>query len=293
MQEKEAKINAQGLSRRDESLMRSLVADEGELIVSSDISAAEPSIISHFSKDRRFTYCAFGGVGKEPYYEDKILMTDDIYLTSASVSPVGQDVMEEAYHRKWGGVSFSEQWVIDKEVIKSDPDVKAIRKFHKPLVLGIGYGMGAQKMVDTAADSGLKLRLEDAKAFHRAYWYSLYPDVRKLGERLKLQNKSQGYITNVFGFRLFPSLPKTLNYFIQSSTSGVMDLIAITFYKLAPWAKHHCILHDEAVYSIPKDKVDETKKALKLATDHVNKQLGWDVDIRVGFVSGKDYFDAH
>jgi len=288
-----AKINAQGLSRRNEPLMRGIVADTGTVIISSDCSAAEPSIISHFSKDVNYTYCAFGGVGKEPFYKDKILMMDDIYLTSASVSPVGREVMKEAFHRSWGGISFSEQWLIDKEVIKSDPDVKRARKFHKPLVLGIGYGMGAKKMVDTAFDAGFKLSFEDAKAFHKAYWFDLYPNVRTLGERLKLQNKKQGYITNVFGFRLFPTMPKTLNYFIQSSTSGLIDLISLHFYTRAPWCRHQGIIHDELIIQVPEDKVEDTRRAVDETMLIVNKMLNWSIDIRMGFVSGKDYFEAH
>lgn len=269
-----------------------LVRQEGKCFVTGNC-AGEPTVASHFSKDERYTYFNFTGVGKEPFYKDKILMIDDMYLGGASVSPTGKGPMKEMFHSSWGGVPFVEQWMINKDVVKKDPSVKKVRKFHKPQILGMGYGMAPPKMVINAADSGFQLRLSDAKDFHRAFWYDLFPDYRKLGERLRLQNKVQGYIVNDFGFRLFPSSFKAMNYFIQSSVSGIIDMLMINFYTLAPWCLHHAVIHDELVLSVPTERLAEAKTIMGTALQAMNNSLGWSIDIRTGWVEGQTFFEAH
>ena len=287
------RLNPQAMSRGNEALMSSIVVDEGETFVSVDLTSGEPSVTSHFSKDPRYIYANFTGIGKLPFYENKVLMLDDMYLMGASISPTGRDAMKEAFHSTWGGNTFSEQWVEDKEVITKDPSINPIRASHKTQVLAMQYGQGAQGMVTSAADDGITLKFNDAKAFHRMFWNDLFPKVRDLGKRLQLQNKSQGYIVNEFGFRLFPALYKSLNYFIQSSVSGVIDMLMINFYTLAPYCNHLAIIHDELVFSCPDDKLVEAKEAMRQALKALNDTLNWSVNIRTGWVEGKDFYEAH
>lgn len=288
----DAKLNSQGMSRSNKDLMSCIVADPGMSFVSVDLSAGEPTVTSHFSQDRNYTYCNFTGIGKKPFYKDNILMLSDMYLAGASVSPTGAAKMKEIFHTTWGGVPFAEQWLINDEVIKKDPNVKPVRAFHKTLILAMQYGQAPKGMVQKASDDGLKLTLADARKFHKAFWYDLFPDVRKLGERLVVANKKMGYLVNQFGFRMFPPARKCLNYFIQSSVSGIVDILMAKFYALAPYALHHAIIHDEILCQVPDDKLEEAREAMKMAVASLNADLAWSVKIRTGWAVGKTFYDA-
>lgn len=290
----DAKLNSQGMSRRCKSLMSSIVAPAGRVFVSVDLSAGEPTITSHYSHDANFTYANFTGVGKKPKYVNHILMLDDMYLMGASVSPTGQQQMLDLYHTTFKGVSFRDQWVEDREVITKDPAVKTLRGFHKTMVLAMQYGQMPKGMVSNAHDNGHNLDLGSAKRFHHAFWYDLFPDVRRLGERLQAMVKRDGYLVNDFGFRLFPRpARKSLNYFIQSSVSGVMDVLAAKFYSACPDAIHCAIIHDELIFSVSETLIQEAEVAMGKAVESLNKDLGWSVKIRTGWAVGKDFYEAH
>lgn len=289
----EAKLNSQGMSRGNKSLMSSIVSDEGTTFVSVDLTSGEPSVTSHYSKDARYTYANFTGIGKAPFYKDKVLMLDDQYLMGASVSPTGREPMREAFNSTWGGNTFAEQWLENKKVITKDASISPIRASHKGQILAMQYGQGPKGMILDAESKGLKLQLDHAKGFHRAFWNDLFPGVRDLGKRLTLQNKKQGFIVNEFGFRLFPALYKSLNYFIQSSVSGIVDILMINFYTLAPYCNHLAIIHDELIFSCPDDRLVEAREAMDKALEALNNTLGWSVNIRTGWVEGKDFYEAH
>lgn len=289
----DVRLNAQGMSRGYRPLMECIISDPGYTTISVDLKSGEPTATSHYSRDKNYTYANFTGVGKNPYYENKILFLDDMYLMGASVSPTGQEKMLELFNTTFKGVSFQEQWVIDPDVVKKDSNVKTLRAFHKTLILAMQYGQGPTGMVISAEDSGQKLKIGQAKTFHKAFWYTLFPDVRKLGERLKLYVKKNKYIVNDFGYRSFPIQRKALNYYIQSTISGIIDVLMIKFYSICPYAQHHAVIHDEIVFSVPDDKVKEAKELLDKAVKSLNDDLKWSVNVRAGWVEGKNWYEAH
>lgn len=286
------RLNAQGMSRSNKTLMSTIISDPGFTFVSCDLSAGEPTVTSHYSGDERYTYANFTGVGKKPFYKDKILYIDDMYFMIASVSPTGREDMLEAFNTTYKGVSFAEQWMIDKEYLQK-VELGFIRKPHKTLALAKQYGQGPRGSVIFASDNGLKLSMKDAKAFDKAFWYTLFPDVRKLGERLKLYVKKNGYIVNQFGYRCFSVQRKALNSFIQSSVSGIIDVLMIKFYTICSYARHHAIIHDEIIFSVPDNKLVEAKELWNQAVKSLNDDLKWSVKIRTGWVAGKDFFESH
>ncbi len=288
------KLNSQGLSRDEPLLMECLVSDLGHVTVSVDLSAGEPTCTSHFSGDKLYNYANFGGVGQRPYYNDrKILMLSDVYFMVASVSPTGAKKMEDIFHNTYNGVSFAEQWLIDDEVLKSHPDIKPVRKFHKILALALQYGLSPAGVLSHARDVGVPITKKDAEYFYKAYWFILFPDVRKLGERLKQYRKRLGYIETIFGHRMYPPVRKCLNYFIQSHVSGIIDVLAIKFYDGFPAARHKAIIHDELVFDVPENRVDEAKEVMLAAVASLNKDLKWKVKIRTGWAVGKNWSEAH
>lgn len=286
-----AKLNIQGLARRNESLMGSLIADEGRTFVSVDLSAGEPTCTTHYSNDRNYYDACFGMVGKKPYWsEDGFLKIDDIYLTAASFSPLGRDVLLAAYRRDYDGLDFGETWLQNPDRIKSD--LKNLRDLHKILVLGIGYSMGPRKMVKSCYDKGYSITLRDAKEFYQAYW-RWCPRVKELSDNLAKKFKADGYLVNDFGYRLVPDKDyKALNYWIQSSVSGIVNVLIAKFFPICPEAEFVTVIHDELIFSIPTPLLNHAKKSMELAVQSLNEDLNWTVKIRTGFAPGSNLYLA-
>ena len=264
------------------------VRQNGQTFVSGNCSG-EPTVTSHFSRDKNYLYACFDGVGKAPFWSSGVLMIDDIYLMVASVSTIFKREIQAAWERRWPAGSFADQWMADAEVVKGF--LKTIRQRAKILALGLGYGMGPKKMVKQAYDFGFNLSQSDARAFYKAYW-ELFSGVRKLSDRLAAQLRRDGYLINPFGYRLTPSDFKAFNYFIQSSVSGIMHVFTAKLMAAAPYAEWVTLIHDELLLDVDTDRVEEFRGAVDLATRSLNDDLGWSVAIRTGFVTGSNWYEA-
>ena len=284
-----ARLNVQGLARREKILMDCIEFEPGHVGVSIDLSSGEPTVTSHFSQDQNYRYACFDGVGKEPFYRGETLMIDDIYLMTMSRSPVGKQIMRDAFHNTYDGVPFIDQWMDDSEVIKGE--LKKDRQIHKMLALALGYGMGPKKMVKQCYDIGHVLSFSDAKEFYKVYW-ELFSDVRKLANKLSRAVKAKGWIVNPFGYRLKPEDHKAFNYFIQSSVSGIMHLFGVYLFRKAPYAKFITCIHDEFLVQVPKEKLEVFRQDKEAATQELNDRLKWSVNVRTGFEIGNNWYEA-
>ena len=285
------RLNVQGLARRDPALMSCLLADEGMTVVSADLTSGEPSVLGHFSKDPMYLYATVQGKGKAPAYNPNgVLLLDDIYLMTASVSPLGKDLMWDAFNTTYNGLRFDEQWLTDPEVIKDA--LSEIRKLHKMLCLALGYSMGPKKMVKQAYEQGYTITMTTAREFFNTYW-NLFNKIKRLGDVLGSRFKHQGYLVNPFGFRLTPDKDyKALNYFIQSSVSSIMHILLAKFFTACPYAIFITVIHDEVLFEVPTSKLREAKAAMDIAVTSLNTDLKWDVPIRVGWAPGKNWYEA-
>lgn len=285
-------LNVQAMSRRDPLLMRAIKPSPGSVFVSVDLSAGEPTITTEFSKDSYYHAATFGMVGKEPYFDASgVLLIDDIYLMGMSVSPMGKErILDAFYADKFNGLSFSEAWMKDPEIVKTA--LKTERAFHKILILGLGYAMGPQHMVDSAFKAGYQITLKEAKGFFKAYW-QLFSDVKGLGKKLEVQLEQQGSLTNIFGYRLLPDKPyKALNYFIQSSVSGLINVLCAKYFTICKKAQFVTVIHDEIIFEIPRDSVEECKTLFNKALTSLNEDLNWSVKVRCGWKEGNDFYEA-
>jgi DNA polymerase I-like protein with 3'-5' exonuclease and polymerase domains len=184
---------------------------------------------------------------------------------------------------------FAEQWERDEEVIKSY--LKKHRQVCKMLALALAYGMQPKKMVKQMLENGYVMSFRDAKAFYAAYW-QLFSGVRQLADRLEAQCRQDGYLVNEFGYRLTPDPRKAFNAMIQSSVSGIVHILTAKLFALAPWARFSTIIHDEILAECPVDRVEEFRQAKDEAARLLNEELGWSVNIRVGFAVGATWFEA-
>jgi hypothetical protein len=280
-------LNVQGLARKELGLLSNALPKQGYVFVSVDLSAGEPSVTSHFSGDKNYYSACFGMVGKQPFYDsNNVLQIDDIYLMGASVAPTGSAAIRAAFDE-----GLFNSWLSDSDMVKAK--LKKVRAFHKVLMLALQYGQGPKGMLHIAYDNGLPLKLADAKAFHHAYWHTLFPGVRVLGERLVAKLSRDGSLVNPFGYRMVPtSSHLALNYFIQSSVSGIMKVLDEKFYALAPYALAVSVIHDELIFQVPESRLDDAKQAMERATQSLNTDLGWSVKIRTGWAVGQNLFEA-
>ncbi len=230
-------------------------------------------------------------IGKQPYYFDNILYTDDIYLGLASVSPTGRDKVKELYHSTWGSVPFNEQWLIDKDVILKE--AKSFRQAHKVFFLALMYGSSYVGLTQTAYNFGFSLTTKDSKALHTSFWNILFTQLRDLRDRLTAKVERDGSLVNTFGFRMTPESPRlALNYLIQGSVSGAIKCLEELVQEEAPYAEWVSNIHDETLWQIPVDSVDRFREANLKAVANLNSQLGWRVPIRTGFVVGDNLYEA-
>lgn len=280
------RLNPQGLSRREPLLMNCIIPDPGYVVVSVDLSAGEPTVVSHYSGDRLYTAANFGLVGKKPYWENGILMISDQYFMTASASTLGVETIK----RMWDA-GLEERWVMDDEGVKKEH--KKTRDFFKVKSLAMLYEMGPDELVMHAARNRFEMSKQDAKAFKRLFWYELFPDVKKTRDYFIGKYKRDGQLVNDFGYRLLPDADyKAFNAWIQSTVSGLVKGLTLKFFHLAPYARYNCVLHDELLFQVPVDRVEDAKKAMDAAVESLNDDLGWRVKIRTGWVTGNTYFEA-
>lgn len=286
---KNYRLNVQGLARKDKGLMSCILSEPGHKTVSIDLSAGEPTVTAEYSKDPNYLYATFDGVGKAPFWKNGVLMIDDIYLQTASVSPIGRASIEEAWRDSFDGLSFTQAWLKDPEIIKKH--LKKLRDIHKMLALALGYGMGPKKMVKQCYDKGYDLPFKTAQEFYRAYW-ELYSGIRKFADVLAYRIKKHGYIINPFGYRLTPDPHKGYNYFVQSSVSGIMHVFNWKLFHLAKYAEFRTVIHDEVLADVPNNLLQLFREHKDMATDSLNQDLKWSVKVRTGFAPGNNWFEA-
>ncbi len=272
-------INLPALARRDGKFMGCFEAPPEHTFVSCDFSSLEPSITAHFSGDYFYKYSTFDGIGQLPYiHENGTLMVDDIYLMTASRMP-GLDTPIHSFFSK---ASNRELWVKDKEAVTGHKDIKPVRSIAKPACLGFSYGMSAKRFVKQSYDAGLNVDFSQAKAMHKAYW-ELFSDVQKFSKTVSKIVEKKGFITNPMGYRLTPEPHKAFNSFIQSTASGVVDLLLMLLMPKIPDARLVAIVHDELVVTVPHDQIELLRKCKEEAVQELNQLLQWSVPMRLSF----------
>lgn len=281
-----ARINLAALARRDVTFMSCFESGLNQVFVSIDFVSLEPSISAHFSQDRYYKYACYDGVGKIPYVEQDsgVLMIDDIYLMTASVLPSTSPTILSYF----ANYENQQQWVKDSEVCKNHPDIKKARKYAKPACLAFNYGCGPRKFVNMSHDAGMHVTLDEAKGMFKAYW-DLFKGVKRLTQGLEAKIKAQGSLVNPFHYRLTTEPHKGYNAYIQSSASGVLDIFNYKLFRECPWAIFVTIIHDETVFIVPENKINETREIANKCLESLNKDLNFSVPMRIGFVTGKTF----
>ncbi len=284
-------VNIQALARRREDLMTALIPRPGHIFVSQDAGAGEPTVLTQFTKDPYYKYFCFDGVGKAPYYDDNILMIDDIYLAYASVCPMFKDELYSVFNTvRHEGRTFAQQWLLDPEVCKNA--VKKLRKNAKWITLAFGYGLGPKGLYNKAIEAGLQVTTTMCREAYYAYW-DLFKAIKSYCTDLESHVEREGWLQNPFGYRFVPTEKrKSFNGMIQSTVSGIFNWYTDLHEEATPEAHYITTIHDEVLWEMPEDYYDIFVKGQKQVIAHINAELKWDVDLRFGNVRGGDLYHA-
>ncbi len=249
-------------------IRQAFIAPEGRVILAADYSQIELRLMAHFSGDENLTHAFNEGL--------------DIHAATAA-EVLGKDVTD---------VTSTE------------------RRNAKAINFGLLYGMSA---------FGLAKQLQMSRGEAQDYidmYFERYPGVKNYMINTRASAYEQGYVETILGRKLYtPDINHSnrmvkqgaeraaINAPLQGSAADLIKLAMIAVDKVLPKAQAKMLLqvHDELVFEVDADKVDEISKLITdamqdvLTTTAVDK--GWNVDFAVPLLvetdSGQNWDEAH
>jgi len=245
--------NLQNIPVRSESgrqIRKAFVSKEGYTLVGIDYSQIELRLLAHFSKDEALM---------EAFNNDL-----DIHAQTA-VKIFGEEQASEK------------------------------RNIAKSINFGLLYGMGSRKLAET-----LGITTKEAKTYIESYFeaFSHVKDYLKSIENFALEN---GYVETllrrrrIFDFDSAPAMMRAsfLREAVNTKFQGsAADLIKLSMNKIYEKYKNNneivmlLQIHDELIFEIKNDKLDEYTNDLKEIMENIFK-LG--VPLKVSVISGKNW----
>lgn len=277
------RLNVQGLAVKSELLVGCIKADPGKLLISRDILAAEPLITSLLSGCPFYTYATFTGIGKKPFYQNGRLMISDLYLMFGSVNPLTKDRVKQLFD--------PEEWMRDPESVKTK--LKSERKLNKLVCLASAYGVGKKTLQMHLLSEGFKVPLDKVAEILAEFW-NLFSKIKQTINKFSRQFDKQGYLINLFGFRVIPRKSQdALNSLNQSSVTGLMNLYTKMIFEQNTGINQEfkTIIHDCLIVQVPEENVDKANQAAETVLEELNKELDWGLPVRVDYHCGKTFYD--
>ncbi len=179
-----------------------------------------------------------------------------------------------------------------------DPNM---RRNAKTINYGIIYGIGAWGLAQR-----LGIEQSEAKTFIDAY-FKQYPGIKDYMERAKEEARKHGYVRTLFGRRCYileinAKLPArrsgaeraAINAPIQGTAADIMKRAMIKMAKAledgGSQARMLLQVHDELVFEVPEDAVDETGA---LVREVMQNAASLDVPLTVDVGYGRNWDEAH
>lgn len=249
-------------------IRQAFIAPEGRVILAADYSQIELRLMAHFSGDKNLTHAFNEGL--------------DIHAATAAE-------------------------VLGKDVTDVTPTE---RRNAKAINFGLLYGMSA---------FGLAKQLQMSRSEAQDYidmYFKRYPGVKDYMINTRASAHDKGYVETILGRKLYtPDITHSnrmvkqgaeraaINAPLQGSAADLIKLAMIAVDKVLPKEQAKMLLqvHDELVFEVDSDKVDEISKLITdamqdvLTTTAVEK--GWQVDFAVPLLvetdSGQNWDEAH
>lgn len=284
-----ANFNLPAAARQDQQLMSLIKAPEGMELRSYDAVSLEPSVSAQFSGDTFYRYATYDGIGKKPYYDDRLsfILIDDIYLMFASKTTFMGKQIRDAFDQH----DLYNLWMTDKDAVKDHPALKKLRKFAKILVLSVERGAGARKVRQSAEERmGWTIPLNTCRDCISEFW-DLFSGLKLLKSKLSDIVEQHGAFITPLGFRVSCDPYKAYAYFTQSCGGDVMMLYRHYYHTFAPLAEYVANIHDEHISCNPLTASEECDEAHEKAVQKVNDTLQWEVPIRFSGCKGATLWD--
>jgi DNA polymerase-1 len=250
--------NLQNIPIRTElgrEIRKAFVAEKGNLLVSADYSQLELRIVASLAEDKKMMDIF-----------DKNL---DIHAATAAAI---------------NGISL-------------DKVTKEMRYAAKEVNFGVLYGMGVYGLAWRA-----RISRQEAKDFITKY-FEEFSGVKKYIDRTLEFAKKEGYCETLFGRRRYiPELSSTnhqvraaaermaTNHPIQGTEADMIKMAMVKIHQELSNLKMILQVHDELVFEIPEDFVEEAKSPIKKIMEGVVKLR---VPVQVEIHSGKNWEEAH
>lgn len=175
------------------------------------------------------------------------------------------------------------------------------RRTAKVINFGLIYGMSAFGL---AANLGIG---RDAAKLYIDRYFARYPGVAQYMEGVRVQAKAQGYVSTVFGRRLWlpeiksPNGPRraaaeraAINAPMQGTSA---DLIKMAMIEIQKWLRDNGLntrmimqVHDEVILEVPQDELDKVKSEVPRLMTTVAELK---VPLEVGCGVGANWEEAH
>ena len=250
-------------SQKIPAYMRCLVAREGHKLIEMDYNSLEPTILAETSRD--------------PSYLN--LYANPDYPSDAYIEFMNGTEM-------WGDAVKSYGYPSLDSVKKIKKHMKKERSMCKPIFLGLGFGMGAPKLVLDLKIKGFDLDADTVNKIVEDYW-KIYPVLKKYRDKLQAIVRNQGYYLNSLG------VPRCLNNntikdVLNSQSQGSGNLIQMKHSsEINRLRKERGIplypiiasFYDELVWECPEEYTAQAKQIFEDALDNVNEWLDGDIPI--------------
>ena len=249
-------------------IRQAFIAPEGRVILAADYSQIELRLMAHFSGDKNLTHAFNEGL--------------DIHAATAA-EVLGKEVAE---------VTATE------------------RRNAKAINFGLLYGMSA---------FGLAKQLQMSRSEAQDYidmYFERYPGVKDYMINTRASAYEHGYIETILGRKLYtPDINHSnrmvkqgaeraaINAPLQGSAADLIKLAMIAVDKVLPKEQAKMLLqvHDELVFEVDADKVDEISQLITDAMQDVLTatavEKGWNVNFAVPLLvetdSGQNWDEAH
>lgn len=232
----------------------------------------------------------------------KLVACDYSQIELRVIASLANDkTMIEAFKR---GEDIHKRTAANIHDIPFEEVTKEQRYAAKAINFGIIYGQGPWGLSQTA-----KIPLGEAKDFIEKYFEKHQPIVKYL-EKMKQQARDKGYVTTLFGRkRYIPEINSTvgvvraqaeriaINMPIQGTAADVLKIAMIDLYEQVTTKYSHdevkmiLTVHDELVFEVRDDKVDEVAKLVKDRMEHP-KGFELKVPIHVDTEVGQNWGDV-
>lgn len=262
-----------------------MVRSRGQVFCVNNCSG-EPTVLLNLSEDPTLYSVLYGMRGKRPYWEKGLLLSDSLYVTTMSQTPLLKSLLDSL------GEDWLDLWITDNDQAKKQLGSKyAICKM---IVLALIYGLGIASLGRHLFEADVVMTKEEITAIYNGFWDSL-PQAKLLRDYLSLEfkkakKKHQCYVSPL-GFPLPSGDPhKGLNYCVQSGVSSWirklnLDLFSNEKFRLI------AIIHDELVTEVAEKDLEEYQTELYRAEAACNEFFGFKYPLKLGFNVARNFYE--